>query len=80
MLLDALGRHAEEIIVDPPRHEHVALHAQLLVRHEQRGELDATVQRLAEQHAPRMHFRFVGPLAPWSFADLELEPETAGWA
>jgi hypothetical protein len=80
MLLDALGGHAEEILVEPARHEQVALHAQLLVRQEQRGDLDACVQRLAEQQAPRIHFRFVGPLAPWSFADVELEPETAGWA
>jgi hypothetical protein len=40
---------------------------------ERRPQLDAAVQRLSREHGDRFAIRYVGPLAPYSFADLELE-------
>ena len=78
-LLDRLVPLTDEVLVEEPKHERMALHAQLLVAADRRERVDDEVQRLAAEQEGRMRFRYVGPLAPWSFADVELEPEAA-WA
>jgi hypothetical protein len=57
----------------PPRRDRQAATIQLLVPAERRPQLDAAVQRLSREHGDRFAIRYVGPLAPYSFADLELE-------
>jgi hypothetical protein len=68
---------AERIVLESPRHDRIAVHAQILVGRARAAELEEAVGRLAEQHGGRMTFRLVGPLAPWSFSDVQLEAEEA---
>jgi hypothetical protein len=35
---------------------------------------------MADEQDGRMTFRLVGPLAPWSFADVQLEAAEGTWA
>ena len=48
-----------------------------------RGQQDAfgrEVARLGERLGDRIELRFVGPLPPYSFADVDLDAEAAAWA
>jgi hypothetical protein len=73
LLVDALTPLARDIRVEPAGGERVAAQLQLLVARDGREKLDAAVARLADAHADRFAIRYVGPLAPYSFADLSLE-------
>jgi hypothetical protein len=68
-----LAAQAVEMRLDPPASDRQALSAQLLVEERQRTALDAAVQRLTDAHRHRFAFRYVGPIPPYSFCDLELE-------
>jgi hypothetical protein len=74
-LLDRLVPFATEVRVDPPGSDRVALNAHLLVPRERRPELDATVHELGRILSGVLAIRYIGPLPPYSFADLELEDE-----
>jgi len=79
-LLDRLAPVVDDVRVEPPANERVALNAQVLVRRDGREPLDAAVRTLSEEEAGRLAFRYVGPLAPYSFADLSLAAEESPWA
>ena len=79
-LLERLDRVAERIIAETPQHERLAAHAQLLVERRALPDLEAEVERVAGEQSGRMTLRLVGPLAPWSFSDIELEAPEASWA
>jgi Gas vesicle synthesis protein GvpL/GvpF len=72
-LLDALSPLVTEVRVDPPGSERVALNAQLLVRRDRRDALDAAVGLLGNALEGHLALRYLGPLPPYSFADLSLE-------
>ena len=72
-LVERLKPYAADIRVDPANSERVAIQAQLLVPRDRRTELDAAVHELREALDGVLAFRYVGPLAPYSFADLSLE-------
>jgi hypothetical protein len=72
-LLDGLSPFATELRLDPPSSERVALNAQLLVRRDRRDALDAAVGVLGETLKGYLALRYIGPLPPYSFADLSLE-------
>jgi hypothetical protein len=72
-LLDALSPIATEVRVDPPGSERVALDAQLLVRRDRRSTLDTAVAVLGAALEGQLALRYLGPLPPYSFADLSLE-------
>jgi Gas vesicle synthesis protein GvpL/GvpF len=74
-LLDALRPMAADVRVEPSGSERVALNAQLLVEHERRPALDETVRQLGAALAGYVALRYIGPLPPYSFAALSLEPE-----
>jgi len=74
-LIEALAGMAEQTQVDPGSSERHLTTIQLLVRRERRDALDAAVKRLADEHADRIAVRYVGPLPPYSFSALALEPE-----
>ena len=78
-LLQRVSPVVDDVRVEPPANERVALNAQVLVERERRGQLDAVVNTLTEEEAGRLAFRYVGPLAPFSFADLSLEAEGSPW-
>jgi hypothetical protein len=73
-LAGPLAGLAEEMRLDPPASERQVLAAHLLVDERRRPRLDETVGRLEEAHRQRFAFRYVGPIPPYSFCDLELDP------
>jgi hypothetical protein len=72
-LLDQLSPLATEVRVDPPGSERVALDAQLLVRRDRRPTLDDAVAVLGAALQGHLALRYLGPLPPYSFANLSLE-------
>ena len=76
-LLDALSPVPEDIVVEPPSSERVALSAQLLVRRDRRSALDAEIGELSAALQNELAFRYVGPLPPYSFTDVSLRDEDA---
>lgn len=74
-LLHRLSPLAADVRVDPPSSERVALNAQLLVDRDRRVALDDEVRKLNDALAGVLAFRYIGPLAPFSFADLSLEDD-----
>jgi hypothetical protein len=74
-LLDRLATVVEQIQVDSATSERVALSAQVLVHRHQRAALDETVRWLSEALDGVLAFRYVGPLPPYSFADLALDDD-----
>lgn len=73
MLVDSLARAVEDLRVEAPASERIALHVQLLVKRDRQAELDALVSRLSVEHQDHLVFRYAGPVAPYSFADMSLE-------
>jgi Gas vesicle synthesis protein GvpL/GvpF len=74
-LRDEVAPLVADVVVDPAPSDRVAAQLQLLVERDRRADLDQAVERLAAEHEGRLSFRYLGPLAPYSFADLELEAE-----
>jgi hypothetical protein len=74
-LLHALSPVAEDVVVEPPGSERVALSGQLLVRRDRRSELDAKVRELGAALESELAFRYVGPLPPYSFTDVSLHED-----
>jgi Gas vesicle synthesis protein GvpL/GvpF len=74
-LLERIRPLASDIHVDPPGSDRVALSAQLLVRRDARPALDATIAELGPALEGYLAMRYLGPLPPYSFSSLELEPE-----
>jgi hypothetical protein len=72
-LSNRLSPLAADIRVEPPTSDRVAFSAHLLVHRDRRGALDDEIRRLGETLAGVLAFRYIGPLAPFSFADLSLE-------
>jgi hypothetical protein len=72
-LRDRLSAFATEIRVDPPGSERVALNAHLLVRRDRRSALDDAMAVLGAALEGHLALRYIGPLPPYSFADLSLE-------
>jgi Gas vesicle synthesis protein GvpL/GvpF len=76
-LLERLRPLVDDLRVDTADSDRVALSAQLLVDRDRRPELDDTVQQLGSGLDGYIALRYIGPLPPYSFADLSLEPEEA---
>jgi hypothetical protein len=77
-LLERLRPLAEDVRVDSPGGERVALNAQLLVRRDRRPALDAAIADLTPALEGYLALRYIGPLPPYSFSELELEPSRSG--
>jgi Gas vesicle synthesis protein GvpL/GvpF len=78
-LLSQLAPLAADVSVDPPGSERVALSVHLLLHRDHRAALDEEVRELAEALTGVLAFRYVGPLPPFSFADLALDEGTESW-
>jgi hypothetical protein len=79
-LLERLRPLASDIQVDPPGSERVAVSAQLLVRRDVRPALDAAIADLGPALEGYLALRYIGPLPPYSFSAMELEPEQSAQA
>jgi hypothetical protein len=71
-LLERLKPLATDVRADPPRSDRVAVDAQLLVRRDRRAELDEAVRELGTALEGYLALRYIGPLPPYSFAELSL--------
>jgi len=61
-------------LVDLPRGVgHQVLGASFLVERERVALFDDAMNELAQEQAERMHFKYLGPLAPHSFVGLTAE-------
>jgi hypothetical protein len=69
-LLDRVRPLALAVEVDPEPIEHQVLRASFLVERERVAKFDETMDELARGQAGRMDFKYLGPLAPHSFASL----------
>ncbi len=72
-LLPAMQNVARDIVVNPPMDDSMVLNAALLVAKDAAEELDDTLDRLDEELHGRLYFRRVGPLPPYSFANVAVE-------
>jgi hypothetical protein len=73
VLLDQLQPLASDLRVEPGESERVAFNAHLLIRRDRRAALDEVVGQLGRALEGYLALRYIGPLPPYSFADLSLE-------
>ena len=71
LLLAPLAEPVDDLRVEPPASERQALNLHLLVERARRPGLDAVVTRLSTEYGDRFAFRYVGPLPPYSFTELQ---------
>jgi hypothetical protein len=69
-VLDVLEPFAVDRLVSPNLSEAMLLNAAFLVERAREEEFDSAVAALAEAHAGRLVFTYVGPLPPYSFINL----------
>lgn len=74
-VLDVLEQHAVEVLVSPNLSDTMLLNAAFLVERAREEEFDGVVNALAEAHAGRLVFNYVGPLPPYSFVNLAFGTE-----
>ena len=72
-LFETLRAVAVDAIAYPATADQVALHLVLLMKADQMTALDKRMEDLDSTHGGRLAFRVVGPLAPYSFATVEIE-------
>jgi hypothetical protein len=74
-LLNFLEPHAVDLLVSPNLKDTMLLNAAFLVERLHEADFDGAVSGLAEAHAGRLIFNYVGPLPPYSFINLAFQPE-----
>jgi hypothetical protein len=72
MLAAPLAALAADVRIQPSPSDRQAASIQLLVAADRRPALDAAVADLAREHGDRFAIRYVGPVPPYSFADIVL--------
>ena len=70
MVLDVLEPKAVDLLVSPNLTSTMLVNGAFLVERSREAEFDEAVSELAAQHAGRLVFNYVGPLAPYSFINL----------
>lgn len=74
-VLDVLEPYAVDRLVSPNLTEMMLLNSAFLVERAREKEFDDAVAALAEAHAARLTFNYVGPLPPYSFINLAFAAE-----
>jgi Gas vesicle synthesis protein GvpL/GvpF len=69
---ETLAEVADDISAGEPLHSHMVINGAFLVRRTNVTAFDQRINAVAEAH-PEMQIRYVGPLPPYSFSDIELE-------
>lgn len=70
-LAKALWPHAADTRLNPARPTTMVLNAAFLVNRASLDEFDEVVSRLEAEDANRLIYRYVGPLPPYSFVDMD---------
>ena len=66
-VVDQIGGLASQVNVRQPTHELDAVHIALLAEVDRQGDLEAAMQKLAENWKGRVELRLLGPLAAYDF-------------
>jgi hypothetical protein len=74
-VLAVLEQFAVEVLVTSNLSDTMLLNAACLVERTREAEFDDAVGSLAEAHAGRLRFNYVGPLPPYSFVNLAFDAE-----
>jgi Gas vesicle synthesis protein GvpL/GvpF len=69
-IIPRLEEHANAAVLSEPSHERMAFNASFLVDRDRIGEFDRAVDDIGRQQADRMRLKYIGPLPPHSFAEL----------
>lgn len=70
---ETLGRSFQEIMSNKLLDEEMIANFSLLVGKAQEQELDGIMQELGKKYEGRLRFKYIGPMPPYSFADLDLK-------
>lgn len=73
MIVERLRPWADDVVLDEPTSELMALNSTFLLPREGLERFDAVVAELGDDLGPRMQLKYVGPFPPVSFVDLQLE-------
>jgi hypothetical protein len=65
--------------VEPISSMNAAVNAAFLVEHDKQPEFRAAVTELERESTGAVRLRCIGPLPPYSFADIRFEPRSASW-
>jgi len=80
LALELVGPHAVEVQEEAPSAPDAAFNLAFLVERRPEERFTEGVRKLAAELSERADIRYIGPLPPYSFADIELTPESAAWA
>jgi hypothetical protein len=72
-LIPALGKIAQDLMVNPTMDDSMVVNVALLLDKAGREALDRQLKSLDEEFEGRLDFRCVGPLPPYSFATVEVQ-------
>jgi hypothetical protein len=75
-ILEGLRPLAEAVGLEGPEDELMVAHVAFLLKRDQVGEFDATLEGIAEERAELMRFRLIGPMPAYHFIEFQ-EP---AWA
>lgn len=75
-ILERLRGLAEAVGLEPPEDELMVAHVVFLLKRDQVGELDLTLEEIAQEQAELMRFRLIGPMPAYNFIEFQ-EP---AWA
>ncbi len=67
IVVDEIGDLALHVNIRPPTHELDAVHVALLAEVDRQGDLEATIEKLAENWGDRVQLRLLGPVAAYDF-------------
>jgi hypothetical protein len=81
-LLKVLVPFAVAHVVSPPNHERSVLNAAFLVDRDGLKDFDQAVEAVSVQYGPRIEFKLIGPMPPYSFSDRDPDAReaTPAWA
>jgi hypothetical protein len=80
LALARLEPHAAAAHEEHPANPHAAFDLAFLVERDAQAQFGAAVGSLAEELGERIDIRYIGPLPPYSFADVDLSHGNAAWA
>jgi gas vesicle protein GvpL/GvpF len=80
LALELLEPHAVDAREETPSGPDAAFNLAFLVERGAQERFTEGVRRLAAELSDRAEIRYIGPLPPYSFADLELSAGSAAWA
>jgi hypothetical protein len=72
-ILEQLEEVVLEARSEPPEKELMVLNAPLLVARDRIGDVEATVDEVAQDRGDRMHFRLLGPMPAYHFMGTETD-------